>query len=73
MQFDLREAKLEGSSPNFEKLLLFSKSKDGDTRSFATHIDTTMKNKAGANNIVLNGHWSCNEGLIPAYGKSLGT
>ena len=58
-KFDLREAELEGTSPslgNFEKLLLFSKSKDGDTRSIATQIDTAMKNQAGANNIVLNGH-----------------
>ena len=58
-KFDLREAELEGTSPslgNFEKLLLFSKSKDGDTRSIATQIDTAMKNQAGANNIVLNGY-----------------
>ena len=47
-KFDLREAELEGTSPslrNLEKLLLFSKSKDGDTRSFATHIDTAMTTK----------------------------
>ena len=39
-----------------EKLLEFSKSKDGTNRSYATHIDTAMRNEAGANNVVLNGH-----------------
>ena len=54
----LTEAGLEGINPslgNFEKLLLFSKSKYGNTRCFSTHIDTAMKNEAGANNIVFNG------------------
>ena len=58
-KFDLREAELDGISPslrNLEKVLLFSKSKVGDTRSLATHIDTAMKNPAGPNNVPLNGH-----------------
>ena len=40
---------------NFEKLLNFSKSKDGICRSYASHIDTAMRNEAGANRVVLNG------------------
>ena len=46
---------------------MFSKSNDGDTRSFATHIDTAMKNEAGANNVVLNGHVI--RGLFQLMGK----
>ena len=58
-KFDQTGAGLEGDAPslgNYEKLLIFSKSKDGTNRSFATHIDTAMRNEAGGNNIVLNGH-----------------
>ena len=58
-KFDLAGAGMEGDAPtlgNFEKLLEFSKSKDGTNRSYATHIDTAMRNEAGANNVVLNGH-----------------
>ena len=69
-KFDLREAGLDGTSPslrNLEKLLLFSKSKDGITRSLATHIDTAMKNEAGANNVVLNG--DVISGLFQLTGK----
>ena len=31
---------------------MYSKNKDGDSRSFATHIDTAMKNGPGADNVV---------------------
>ena len=40
---------------NFEKLLNFSKSKDGICRSYASHIDTAMRNEAVANRVALNG------------------
>ena len=40
---------------NFEKLLNFFKSKDGICRSYASHIDTAMRNEAGGNRVALNG------------------
>ena len=58
-KFDLVGAGMQGNAPslgNFEKLLESSKSKNGISRSHATHIDTAMRNDAGANNVVLNGH-----------------
>ena len=56
---DLRDAGIEGIDPslsNLEKLLVYSKSKDGIARSFSTHIDVAMKNAPGANNVGLHGH-----------------
>ena len=61
---ELRDAGLDGVNPtlnNLEKLLLYSKS-------FATHIDTAMKNGPGANNVPLNGN--VKRGLFLLTGKA---
>ena len=66
----LRDAGFVGvhsSLSNLEKLLVYSKSKDGIPRSFSTHIDVAMKNAPGANNVGL--HGNVMRGLFTLTGK----
>ena len=55
----LRDAGFVGvpsSLSNLEKLFVYGRSKDGQPRSFSTHIDVAMKNTPGPNNVPLHGN-----------------
>ena len=55
----LRDAGFVGvpsSLGNLEKLFVYGKSKDGQPRSFSTHIDVAMKNTPGPNNVPVHGN-----------------